>query len=202
MNTNLFKKAGSRSTAIPQPDTDPNVQKLAELRTQIKGLESELEPVRLAVTEHARDIWLAHNRNSPDPRSSVQFGDAFRVTFSAQWSNPEVLPEELRVKRIGFKLDSEPVEDQAGLVSALRKLAVDYPGLKVSVGLDVSDVKKSDGLDTRLLAMQAKFPGLGIEVKEAWAPVEDFDVRRHRDLTPKQNVDLERAGLGTKVTIK
>lgn len=202
MNLTQFKKAGSRSTAIPQPDTDPNVQKLAALRARIKDLESELEPVRLAVTEQAREVWLAHNRNSPDPRSTVQYGDAFRVTFSAQWSNPEVLPEEFRTRKIGFKLDSAPVEDQPGLVSALRKLAVDFPGLKVSIGLDVSEVTKPDGLDTRLLAMQAKFPGLGIEVKEAWAPVPDFDVRRHRDLTPKQNLDLERSGLGTKVTIK
>ena len=194
-----FRKAGSRSQTIPGTET-PEVQLYLEKRAARDEAQAELDEAEVAVVAQAREKWLAFNRNQAEPLSTVTMGGA-KITFSAQYKTVDVLPDPLRERQLEFVIGDGSVEDPAWY-AAFRKLRVDFPGAQAEIHLDVTLVADKTGFQVRLGELMKKFPGLDVAISDKQVAVRDFAIRRHRDLTIKENLELEAKGLGTKVAVK
>lgn len=197
--TPQFKKAGSRSQTIPGIET-PEVKLYLEKRAARDAAQAELDAAEVSVVEQARAKWLAFNRNQAAPLSTVALGGV-KVTFSAQYRTADVLPDPLRERQLEFVVGDGSVEDPAWY-AAFRKLRADFPGAQATIKLDVSEVEDKTGFQVRLGDLMKKFPGLDVTISDKQVAVRDFAIRRHRDLTIKENLELEAKGLGTKVAVK
>jgi len=143
--------------------------------------ESALEAVNLTFKPALRQAWFDGNHGKPKPEASLKIPtDAGTVSasFAAQWFPQVVLSEmlpaaELRKKcELKISADLIPEDKQEALVEAVLEV-VDKMGCADAFSFKLSDY-----------------------------PRETFAVTRHTLWTPSQNMRMEEAGLGTRLSIR
>ncbi len=139
----------------------------------IKLLEANQTVAREALQPLAFAHWLNANNGVAKPAASVLV-DNVLITFGASWTGcPAELPGEFKKQKFGFKIDGDKIPP------ACAQAFVD-----------------------ELMALCEKHKVRGaLKITNEQAPAKEFGVARHK-LPPAVNLELERLGLGTKVSFK
>ncbi len=186
-----FKAAGvSAKTAregdviiCNEPEAVVKAAEFAGAYDKAKAAEANTEVFKAEVYSHVRQFYFDVNAGRPAPWDGVRFpipgGRNVLASIGTQFSAkiPEgvlaMIPKPLLRERVTIKIDGDKVPAKGG-----------------------------DAFVAELLALGKRF-GVPVELTAgALVPVEDFNVRRHVELTPADNLALEAAGLGTRITLR
>lgn len=139
----------------------------------IKLLEANQTVARDALQPIAFAHWLQANNGVAKPAASVLV-DNVLITFGASWTGcPAALPPEYKRQKFGFKIDGDKIPPAV-----------------------------AQGFVNDLVALVVKHGVKGaLKITDEEAPAKEFGTARHK-LGPEFNLELERLGLGTKVSFK
>ncbi len=138
-------------------------------------LEANQTVARDTLQPLALNKWLEANHGVEKPAASVVVpGADVLITFGASWTGcPDALPAEHKRQKFGFKIDGSRIPPA-----------------------------KAQAFVNDLMALVAKHGVKGaLKITDEMAPSKEFGVARHK-LDPAANLELERLGLGTKVSFK
>ena len=179
----LATKPRSAKAAVPEhhdPAIAPHVDQWAAAKEAEATAKATQEAVRATIEPVALRTWLERSHGITDPESSlVLVGEERRalISFTSKWSAKggiDKLPPDMRRERATLKIDSDdlPVNRVLPFFHAIMDLAHKH-GLADAVSITVKDV-----------------------------PVPEFATMRHTRLSVADNLELERAGLGTVINMR